>query len=150
MYSKIPLVRPVLRANTTDTRVIKNKKNLDISVESQITRNFVKNPFGNCRPPLEVFHFFRSERKTTVISSPFAKFSSFQSRISRKQLRKIELQMVSAISFGWFADFGKTLTLFNDRPNQFILRGAHYPITICHLKLIRNHQGKMVYPPDVC
>ena len=111
MYSKIPLVRPVLRANTTDTRVIKNKKNLDISVESQITRNFVKNPFGNCRPPLEVFHFFRSERKTTVISSPFAKFSSFQSLISRKQLRKIELQMVSAISFGWFADFGKTLTI---------------------------------------
>ena len=40
-------------------------------------------------------------------SLPFAKVSSFQSFISRKQLREIELQMapVSAISFGWFADF---------------------------------------------
>ena len=27
------------------------------------------------------------------------------------QLWEIELQMVSAISFGWFADFGKTLTI---------------------------------------
>ena len=39
------------------------------------------------------------------------KLSSFQSLISRKQLREIELQMVSAISFGWFADFGKALTI---------------------------------------
>ena len=31
--------------------------------------------------------------------------------MSRKQLREIELQMVSAISFGWVADFGKTLTI---------------------------------------
>ena len=45
------------------------------------------------------------------ISLPFAKLSSFQSLISRKQLREIELQMVSGISFGWFADFGKTLTI---------------------------------------
>ena len=36
---------------------------------------------------------------------------SFQCLISRKQLQEIELQMVSAISFGWFADFGKTLTI---------------------------------------
>ena len=28
-----------------------------------------------------------------------------------KQLREIEVHMVSAISFGWFADFGKTLTI---------------------------------------
>jgi len=45
------------------------------------------------------------------ISLPFVKFFSFQSLVSRKQLREIELQMVSAISFGWFADFGKTLTI---------------------------------------
>ena len=38
-------------------------------------------------------------------------FSLSKSLISRKQLREIELQMVSAISFGWFADFGKTLTI---------------------------------------
>ena len=42
---------------------------------------------------------------TVEISLQFAKFSSFQSLLSRKQL-----QMVSAISLGWFADFGKTVT----------------------------------------
>jgi len=47
----------------------------------------------------------------TGISSPFGKFSSFQSLISRKQLREIELQMVSAISFGGFADVRKALTI---------------------------------------
>ena len=45
------------------------------------------------------------------ISLPFAKFSSFQSFFSRKQLREIKSQMVSAIPFGWFAGFGKTLTI---------------------------------------
>ena len=48
---------------------------------------------------------------TTEISLPFAKLCSFQSLISREQLRKIEVQMVSAISFGWLANFGKTLTI---------------------------------------
>ena len=41
----------------------------------------------------------------------FPVFSLSKSLISRTQLREIELQMVSAISFGWFADFGKTLTI---------------------------------------
>ena len=50
---------------------------------------------------------FSARKGTAEISVPFAKVSSFQSLISRKQLRDIELQMVSAISFGWFADFGK-------------------------------------------
>ena len=59
------------------------------------------------------------------ISLPFAKLSSFQSLISRKQLREIEVQMVSAISFGWFADFGKTLTI--SRPNRFILTNGKHP-----------------------
>ena len=66
---------------------------------------------------------------TAEISLPFAEVSSFQSLISRKQLREIELQMVSAISFGWFAEFGKTLPLFNARPNRFILTNGkqeHY------------------------
>ena len=35
--------------------------------------------------------------------------------------------MVSAISFGWFAEFGKTLPLFNARPNQFILTNGKHP-----------------------
>ena len=43
--------------------------------------------------------------------------SSFESLIIRKQLWEIELQMVSAISFGWLADFGKTLTT-NERSSQ--------------------------------
>jgi len=67
-------------------------------------------PFGNCGVPSEVLLFSRSER-TPEISIPFAKLSSFQSLISRKQLREIEEQMLSAISFGWFADFGKTLSI---------------------------------------
>jgi len=60
---------------------------------------------------------------------PFATFPSFQSLISQKQLREIQLQMVSAISFGWFADFRKTLTiLFKSRPNWFILTNGKHPV----------------------
>ena len=54
---------------------------------------------------------FRSKRNGGNFLYTIAKLSSFQSFISQKQLREIELQMVSAISFGWFADFGKTLTI---------------------------------------
>ena len=54
---------------------------------------------------------FSVQNGTAEISLPFAKLSSFQSLISRKQWREIELQMVSAISFGWFGDFGKTLAI---------------------------------------
>ena len=61
---------------------------------------------------------------TTEISLPFAKLCSFQSLISRKQLRKIEVQMVSAISFGWFADF-----LPYARPNRFILTNGKHPLS---------------------
>ena len=68
-------------------------------------------PFGNCRLAPEEVLFFRSEQNSTEISLPLGKFSSFQSLISRKQLREIKLQMVSAISFGWFVDFGKILTI---------------------------------------
>ena len=60
---------------------------------------------------LQRYSSFSVRNGTAEISLPFAKVSSFQSPISRKQLREIELQMVSAISFGWFADFGKTLTI---------------------------------------
>ena len=60
---------------------------------------------------LQRYSSFSVRNGTTGISLPFAKLCSFQSLISRKQLRKIEVQMVSAISFGWFADFGKTLTI---------------------------------------
>ena len=35
--------------------------------------------------------------------------------------------MVSAISLGWFAEFGKTLPLFNARPNWFILTNGKHP-----------------------
>ena len=59
---------------------------------------------------LQRYSSFSVRNGTVEISLPFAKLSSFQS-LSRKQLREIELQMVSAILFGWFADFGKTLTI---------------------------------------
>ena len=60
---------------------------------------------------LQRYSSFSVRNGTAEISLPFAKLSSFRSLISRKQLREIEVQMVSAISFGWFADFGKTLTI---------------------------------------
>ena len=60
---------------------------------------------------LQRYSSFSVRNGTAEISLPFAKLSSFQSLISRKQLREIEVQMVSAISFGWFTGFGKTLTI---------------------------------------
>ena len=60
---------------------------------------------------LQMYSSFSVRNGTAEISLPFAKLSSFQSLICRKQLREIEVQMVSAISFGWFANFGKTLTI---------------------------------------
>ena len=60
---------------------------------------------------LQRYSFFSVRNGTEEISLPFAKLSSFQPLISQKQLREIEVQKVSAISFGWFADFGKTLTI---------------------------------------
>ena len=55
--------------------------------------NFPGNPFRNCRLPAEV------ERNG---GNFYHLLNRFQFPISRKQLREIELQMVSAISFGWF------------------------------------------------
>ena len=68
---------------------------------------------------LQRYPSFSVRNGTAVISLPFAEVSSFQSLISRKQLREIELQMVSAISFGWVADFGKTLTIIQ-RSSQLV------------------------------
>ena len=63
----------------------------------------------SCGQFSRVLHF--SVRNGTVeISLPFGKFTSFQSTpISEKQLRKIQLQTISATSFSWFTDFGKIL-----------------------------------------
>ena len=60
---------------------------------------------------IQRYSSFSVRNGTAEISLPFAKLSSFQSLISRKQLREIEVQMVSAISFGWLAYFGKILTI---------------------------------------
>ena len=68
---------------------------------------------------LQRYSSFSVQNGTSEISLPFAKLSSFQSLISRKQLREIEVQMVSAISFGWFFDFGKTLTIIQ-RSSQLV------------------------------
>ena len=77
---------------------------------------------------LQRYSSFSVRSGTAKISLPFAKLSSFQSLISRKQLREIEVQMVSAISFGWFSDFGIPLPLFNARPNRFILTNGKHPL----------------------
>ena len=60
--------------------------------------------------PIEISGIF-GKMESTLPYHLHATFSSFQSLVSRKQLREIEVQMVSAISFGWFADFGKTLSI---------------------------------------
>ena len=60
---------------------------------------------------LESKSSFSIRNGTEEISLPLEKLSSFQSLISRKQLRGIELQMASAISLGGFADFGKALII---------------------------------------
>ena len=60
---------------------------------------------------LQRYSSFSVRNGTAEISLTCAKLSSFQSLISQKQLREIEVQMVSVISFGWFADFGKTFTI---------------------------------------
>ena len=78
---------------------------------------------------LERYSSFSVRNGTAEISLPFATLSSFQSLISRKQLREIEVQMVSAISFGWFADFGKTFTIIQ-RSSQPVTSGKHPHFTI--------------------
>ena len=57
---------------------------------------------------------------TVEISLPFAKFTSFQSPISRKQL-----QMVSSISLGWVADVGKTVTIIHRSSQPVYSNGKH-------------------------
>ena len=71
---------------------------------------------------LQRYSSFSVRNGTAEISLPFAKLSCFQTLISRKQLPEIEVQMVSAISFGWFADFGKTLTIIQ-RSSQPVYSG---------------------------
>ena len=56
--------------------------------------------------PLFPFGTERRKFPYHLLNFPVSSLSS-----AEKQLREIELQMVSAISFGWFADFGKILTI---------------------------------------
>ena len=79
---------------------------------------------------LQRYYSFSVRNGTAEISLPFAKLTSFQSLISRKQLREIEVQMVSAISFGWFADFGKTLTIIQRSSQPFILTNGAIRLTL--------------------
>ena len=44
--------------------------------------------------------------------------------LSREKLREIELHMVSAISFGWFADFGKN-------PYQYLRKECKEHSIVC-------------------
>ena len=82
------------------------KKIRKFQLKVKWSSNFPGNPFRNCRLPAEV------ERNGGNFYRLLNRFQfSVGSLISRNQLREIELQMVRAISFGWFADFGKTLTI---------------------------------------
>ena len=75
---------------------------------------------------LQRYSSFSVRNGTAEISLPFAKLSSFQSLISRKQWREIELQMVSTISFSWFSDFGKSLTINKRSSNRIILTVSNH------------------------
>jgi len=74
-----------------------------------VPSDFVKSRFHCTSRGSPLFPFGTERRKFPyhLVNVPVS------SLISRKQLREIELQMVSVISFGWFADFGKTLTLYS-------------------------------------
>ena len=86
------------------------KKIRKFSLKVKWNSNFPQNPFRNCRLPPARGGAERRKFPYDLLNR-FPVFSLSKSLISRKQLREIKLQMVSAISFGWFADFGKTLTI---------------------------------------
>ena len=82
---------------------------------------------------LQRYSSFSIRNGTAEISLPFAKLSSFQTLTSRKQLREIEVQMVSAISFG----LEKPLPLFNARPKRFILTNDKHDVSTPPTRLER-------------
>ena len=88
-----------------------SKKIRKFRLEVKRNSNFPENPFGNCRLPLEVVLFFRSERNGGNFLTICSIFQFPVSHQPKTIIREIEFQMVSAISFGWFADFGKPLTI---------------------------------------
>ena len=72
--------------------------------------NFPENPFGNCRLPPEVILFSRSEQNGgnfLTICKTFQLPVSHQAKTITENL----IANGNAISFGWFADFGKTLII---------------------------------------
>ena len=80
------------------------ENNPEILVESEMEQKF----FGKCDQIAEYLQrqtsFFSIWNGTAEISLPFHKLSNFQSFIS---------QIVSAILFGWFPDFGETLAIIH-------------------------------------
>ena len=88
------------------------KKLWEFQLKVKWNRNFLENPFRNCRLPAEVVLFLVGNWMAEI-SLTFAKLSSFQSLISQKQFWEITgiangkshfIQLVY-----WF---GKTLTIF--------------------------------------
>ena len=82
------------------------QNNLKILVESEMELKFLWNIRSEIVDYLQRQTSFSVRDGTAEISLPFLILSSFQSLISRQQL----LQMASIILFGWFADFGETIT----------------------------------------
>ena len=87
----------------------------DLLVQVAYTQNFKPEYLVEWKAP-ELF--FRSEWNGGNFLTSCYSFQ-FPVSISQKQLREIELQMVSAISFGWFADFVKTLTIIQRSSGLF-------------------------------
>ena len=84
---------------------------------------FPLNPFENCGLPPDVvlpFPFGTERRKFPYHLHDFPVPVSHQRKT---------MTVVSAISFGWFADFGNPLPLFNVHPTQFLPTNGKHPIS---------------------
>ena len=78
---------------------------------SQMNSNFPENPFRNCRLPPEVVLFFLSKTERWEFPYHLANFPVASLSLGETNYEKSSCNLVSAISFGWFADFGKNRTI---------------------------------------
>ena len=88
------------------------KKSGNVRLKVKWNCSLPESPFGNCRLPPDLVLLFRSGRNDGNFLTIWYWFYSYQSLISGKQSRKIDV-----ISFSGFVDFGKTPPIIQ-RPFQ--------------------------------
>ena len=110
-----------------------NQKIQKFRLKVKLNSNFAESPFGIV-DYLQRKSSFSVRDGTAEISLPSAKFSSFQSLISRKQL-------CGKSNFKWQAPsrsvglliLENPLPLFNGHPNRFILTNGKHPRSQVHV-----------------